>query len=517
MRLIVGISEETPGWKLVLEQIGVPCEKVHFDKPISTDAFVVIIVQNLGKMQNIKHILEYLHNGGSILIEANAAKRLLSQNVKRMYLKTLHADECPLFSQSIGCDIFRWAQVPETTNHCRNQKGKNVISVSSYGKGTAVILPSGLIASLLSTDVRQKFFDSEYGERPPSEKVSKISKGSIRHIVQNMLVYLYHRRGVPFVHLWNFPDGEKNVFSFRVDTDFGTRQEVEELYSLCRENRIPATWFVETKSQERWIHFYRDMKDQEISYHCYCHRIFPDDRRNRENIIRGLNILRNEGIHPKGYAAPYGEWNPVLGKVLQEMQFEYSSEFELAYDDLPFYPYLGNSFSTVLQIPIHPVSIGNLRRARHTEEQFISYYQNVIRQKLVSGDPIFIYHHPGHQSLDVFQEIFREIQQQNIPSMSMGDYSAWWKRRSRIDWTPVYRDKKFYLDVQNGDATVYLRAISPDKKCAVFPFQKVIETDKLDWKEQNQLSPVRSPRVRRRDFLRLWIYRMENIYGKLKS
>ncbi len=517
MRLIVGITEKTPGWEIVLEQIGVPCQHVSSDKSIPEDEFVVLIIPDLERTQNIKHILEYLNDGGSILIEADAAKRLLSQKVRRIYLKTLYAEEGPIFSQSIGCDLFNWAQVAQTASHCKNQNGKNVIGILSYGKGNAVILPSGLIASLLSTDDKQKFFYSESGGRLPSEKVSKVSKGSIRHIIQNVLAHLYHCRGVPFVHLWHFPNGAKNVFSFRVDTDFGTQQEVGELYSLCQKNRIPATWFVETRTQAKWIRLFRDMKNQEIGYHCYRHRIFPDDRKNRENIIQGLNILRSEGIYPKGYAAPYGEWNSSLGKILQEQQFEYSSEFELDYDDLPFYPYFNNSFSTVLQVPIHPVSIGNLRRARQTKEQYILYYKSVIREKLDSDNPILIYHHPGHQNLDVFQEIFREIQMQKIPSMSMGEYSTWWKRRSRIDWTPAFYNNKLVCDIQNQDESVYLRAISPKKKSAVFPFKKVIEIDKLAWKDQNRSSPVRLAHISKWDSWRLWVYRMENIYGKLKS
>ena len=188
MRLIIGISEVTPGWKIVLEQIGVPCEKVDIDQPISADAFVVLIVTHFEKKQDTIHIREYLQNGGSVLIDASAAKNLLSQNVKRMYLKTLYVDEGPLFSQSIDCDLFQWTQVLKTANHCRNQKGKPVIGVLSYDKGNVVILPSGLIKSLHYAKARHKYVHSDYGERLPSEKVSKVSKGALRHIVQDSLI-----------------------------------------------------------------------------------------------------------------------------------------------------------------------------------------------------------------------------------------------------------------------------------------------------------------------------------------
>ncbi len=50
--------------------------------------------------------------------------------------------------------------------------------------------------------------------------------------------------------MWQFPDGERSIFSFRVDTDFGTHSQLNNLHSLFNENGISATWFVETKSIE---------------------------------------------------------------------------------------------------------------------------------------------------------------------------------------------------------------------------------------------------------------------------
>ena len=43
-----------------------------------------------------------------------------------------------------------------------------------------------------------------------------------------------------------------------------------------------------------------------------------------------------------------------LKAALEKLQVGHSSEFGLAYDDLPFWP----RQSSVLQVPVHPVSLG---------------------------------------------------------------------------------------------------------------------------------------------------------------
>ena len=69
-------------------------------------------------------------------------------------------------------------------------------------------------------------------------------------------------------------------------------------------------------------------------------------------------------------------YNPVGGSIrveFEDMDFEYSSEFTLDYDDLPFFPYLKDGFSKVLQIPIHPISLGRLRRSHFSKNEMLKY------------------------------------------------------------------------------------------------------------------------------------------------
>ena len=59
-----------------------------------------------------------------------------------------------------------------------------------------------------------------------------------------------------------------------------------------------------------------------------------------------------------GFAGPHGRWDPSLDDTLEDLGYLYSSDFQLGYDDFPFYPWKGDRFSRVLQIPVHPVCEG---------------------------------------------------------------------------------------------------------------------------------------------------------------
>ncbi len=252
----------------------------------------------------------------------------------------------------------------------------------------------------------------------------------------------------------------------------GTKEEIQSLYNLLRNYRIPAAWFVETKSSQSWIKLYSGLKDQEIAYHCYRHKTFLSLKKNLEDMSTGLKVLESEGIKPKGYAAPYGKWNKTIGKVIDKFNFLYSSEFDFAYDTLPLYPYYNSSFSKALQIPIHPVSVGRLHWGGHSEENMIKYFLNIIDQKLFLDEPVILYTHPFEKRLNVFEKVFehiRDINSQNdgnyfrsIPFLTFSEYAVWWKKRLNINWSAEEKDGEVFISTDNGIDSIKWRVIYPD-------------------------------------------------------
>ena len=56
------------------------------------------------------------------------------------------------------------------------------------------------------------------------------------------------------------------------------------------------------------------MERQEIGLHCFDHRIYLDASRDEENIRRGIAAMKEAGLSPASFAAPFGFWSPDLGK-----------------------------------------------------------------------------------------------------------------------------------------------------------------------------------------------------------
>ena len=61
--------------------------------------------------------------------------------------------------------------------------------------------------------------------------------------------------------------------------------------------------------------------------------------------------------HGPWFAAPRGMWNFALGLSLEELGFDFSSDFGYDIDSFPFFPRFRGRKMKLLQIPIHPYSV----------------------------------------------------------------------------------------------------------------------------------------------------------------
>ena len=98
------------------------------------------------------------------------------------------------------------------------------------------------------------------------------------------------------------------------------------------------------------------------------------------NLERAHRILCSSGIEPVGFAGPHGRWRASLDEQLEDLGYLYSSDFQIGYDDFPFYPWRGDRFSRVLQIPVHPVCEGLFLDAGVDDPELIGeYFRQVDR------------------------------------------------------------------------------------------------------------------------------------------
>ncbi len=425
MNIKAGLLRPSPVWRQFTAQEGLDWVELKSAEEISGGGFSVLVAPSRTGPADVQAIGAYLANGGAVLGSASALSGLMESREERLrYI--LAADA---FSSAGVIDLEMDALVPREANVLRTSRNAFAVFAGEWKGGVAVVLPFDPAEAL--TDVRAGFRNFHISrERLPWERVSLVGKGGVRRLVRDALIYLHRARGFPYVHAWYYPDGHPNTFIFRIDTDGAGRQDIDSLYALLDEYRLPASWFLDVKTQGAMLRRYHEFAGHEIGVHCDEHRIFKTESENRANIERALSTMRAAGHQPVGFAAPYGYWDLFLGNVIDEMGFAYSSEFSWAYDTLPGAPVTPAGEYRTLQVPIHPVSVGILRRAGCPSGAMAKYFVSAVRQRMCTGDPMFFYHHPSHREWGVMRELFQAARDAAVPAMTMGEFAGWWRKRT---------------------------------------------------------------------------------------
>lgn len=499
MKLNVGLITHSAMWEQLLEQEGVPFSHVEVED--LTNACSVLVVNRLLKSNEVKTVEQYLRSGGAVLGYADHLIGVCGTTTRRERIDYLVGDHEAIFSHVSLVDTEILADIPREANCMRTQHNTHAVFAGKLAEGYAVLLPFD--AATLMCDVRavDKNFYSDR-ERLPSERVSLVSKGELRHLMHDALQYLHHARNLPYVQAWYFPDGRRNLFAFRIDSDKGSRKEVDELYHVALENDVGMSWFLDVKSHEEWLQHFAFLTGQEVGVHCYEHRTYETYEGNLKNIAKAKHKLEQVGISSPGFTAPFGVWNTELAKAIDTVMFEYSSEFSFAYDSFPMYPSNGQQTFLTPQIPVHPICIGSLQRVGYSETRMKEYFRRVIDAKLLRYEPLFFYHHPTHRHADVVRFIFQYVRQRGIGNTTMLDFARWWKKRLSY---------RFAIEFENGTCTVqstkvpddslWLRIIRPDKAEGFVRPSREIDLNTLEWEPQRSdyLPPSDIRRIREFD------------------
>jgi len=458
LNLKTAVTKKLPHWDCILKQVGLPFSEIEWETNFLQE-YAVIIVNSVLTEEEIKSILNYAESGGSLLIEADFVKGVLE--TKKVYIKYLFSKE-KIFSYQLPLiDLYRTCSVATNANLLNNHKGIPVVSSFTLGSGNIIVIPGNFISAIFDSKVLRKNFYSS-SKKSPSERVSKVSKGSIYHFIRTSLEYLYHKRGLPFISLWNFPGSSKNIFAFRIDTDFSSQEQVNSLYNTLRDNNIKGTWFVETKSAEDWIYKFSSFEEQEIGLHCYNHRVFKSYEKNHENFKKGIEVLNKASIFLKGIAAPFGEWNESFNEAVGDLGFEYTSEFSCSYDNLPQFPTSG--LKNIIQVPIHPISFGRLFQAGYNDDEMFNYFVEVINNKLALAEPVIIYTHPQEERYEIHKRIFNFVNEMNLTKCTFGEYLIWWKERNKIKYSASFINNELKIETIIKDESFWFRIIYPSKE-----------------------------------------------------
>ncbi|HVN47481.1 MAG TPA: polysaccharide deacetylase family protein [Bacteroidota bacterium] len=503
MNLKVGILGNPDGWQLLLTQEGVSFGNIQ--SAPSPDEYSVIVVSSNTSEHYTNFLHAYVEEGGTVLCSAQEARKVFQHPIRiRPFHSALPAKE---FSGIDVIDIFAPCWLSPKSNALELPSGQSTAFIGHFGRGSAIILPFDPAEIVLDERTAIKSFYSPE-QRLPFEHVSLVSKHSLRQLVSRCLELLHHRRGLPYVHLWYFPNGMRSVGTFRVDTDFGTPSEITRLYETAQQHQVPMTWFVDVKSQQPHLSLFKEMANQEIGIHGFEHKTFSDYRRNFENIRQAQTTMNTAGLFVKGFTAPFGSWNKTLARALSKAGIEYSSEFSYDYDNLPSVPSRQNDNGT-LQIPVHPICIGSLKRHGYSDEQMIHYFDFVIQRNLAMREPLFFYHHPrdGHHA--VLEWFFEKMSGEHIPLKTMSYYAQWWKQRAAAIPEIFYSSGNLSLKNFIADRSIQVHISMPDGMEAMLPLSEQILFETVRWRQRPE------PWLAPEDYLRMrkFNYRIPLVRG----
>jgi hypothetical protein len=284
-----------------------------------------------------------------------------------------------------------------------------------------------------------------FGGFSVSEHVSRYPKARIRRRLIGRLRDVVIAAGGVWIRVSPFPYPYQSAFSFRADLDESVPEDYHRFAAARGELAPCSTHFVSTYAYTHERSVLDDLRRHDTQSHGHFHHVYRERESNRINLERAHKILCSSGIEPVGFAGPHGRWRESLDEQLEDLGYLYSSDFQIGYDDFPFYPWRGDRFSRVLQIPVHPVCEGLFLEAGAQDPELIAdYFRQVITSRLDSGELAVIYGHPEHR-LGRMPQIMKAVAEavdsrRLVWRASFSELARWWRWRAERRWIVIPRD-----------------------------------------------------------------------------
>lgn len=424
IRLCVGISSLTPAWQSLFDQLGIQAEEIDFSKSLSLNYSCLIINDQHNRDELKKAETFFTKDSGGIL-----------------NLKPNHK-------------LFHELRTEATLSVELPISFQNKVSQYFAGSGLIYTFDFNFEFELTLNNAKRKRFPFKTGAHP-DEIVSSLDRGGLISTIRILVKEMHIHRRLPYVSKWHSPS-KKPIFAFRVDTDFGDKSSIQSLYKLADSFQVPMTWFLHVQAHEEWLDYFHIFKNQEIALHGYEHGTSTSYEHLMNNIEKGKQLMIDAGFDPTGFCVPYSIWNDTLGDVLNTYNFNYSSEFTLGYDTLPFYPIHQEEQHSTLQIPIHPICTGSLNRKRVSVSEMESYFETVLIQKNNQFQNVIFYHHPLQPGLELWKNIFRKVNALNLNKLTFSEIADFWKSRINSIINVFYDDKLLTLTCDSSNSNLLL-------------------------------------------------------------
>jgi hypothetical protein len=327
------------------------------------------------------------------------------------------------------------------------------------------------------------------------ERVSRHPKAWIRRRLIDALRGQILAAGGLWIRLSPFPHPFRSAFSFRVDLD---ERAPEDYHRFCLTRNLLAdccTHFVSTHAYADQRDVLDDLERHDTQSHGHFHYVYREKESNYRNLKRADRILREVGIVPRGFAAPHGRWNPGLDEALESLGYEYSSDFQVGYDDFPFFPWKGDRFSRVLQLPVHPVCEGLFLDAGVVDRRVVEdYLRGVVAAKVQGRELALLYGHPERRlgrMPEVLIGLHRLLERESLVwRVTLTELARWWRWRGNRKYMVLPREgNRFEIQFEEWDPE-YSLAVEIRRGCfsCSLPLsgpRTVIKTDELAYERSD--------------------------------
>jgi hypothetical protein len=285
-----------------------------------------------------------------------------------------------------------------------------------------------------------------------SERVARYPKAWIRRKLIGKLREAVNVGGGVWVRLAPFPYPYRSAFSLRADLDEPVPEDYHRFAAARARLGGCCTHFVSTHAYAHLPAVLHDLKRHDTQSHGHFHHVYRDAEANQKNVERAHRLLRSLGFEPSGFAAPHGRWRKSLDDQLEDMGYLYSSDFQLGYDDFPFFPWKGDRFSRILQIPVHPVCEGLFLEAGARDPRVIGeYLERIVTAKIDAGELAAVYGHPERRlgrMPELLTTLARAIDNQPLVwRATFSELARWWRWRSERRWLVIPREDR-RLEIQ---------------------------------------------------------------------
>lgn len=349
------------------------------------------------------------------------------------------------------------------------------------------------------TDERAARIAWPIGRLTVEETVARVDRAAVRQQLLRELRTKLEAAGGLWLRISAFPYPYQTAFNFRIDHDEFVAADFDATLAIVERHADCISHYVCASTHVRHRPALARLRGMHVGSHGFWHHTYRDSAANLANVRRGIDALIEAGSTPDGFAAPLGRFNRGLLEALESLSVSHSSEFGLAYDDLPFCP----TGSGVVQVPIHPICLGlcldAARLAYPADESgkiaaqtALDHFLRMAGEKYEAHEPIFFYGHPAGR-LGQFPEVLRGLFEfieslERMWRVTLAEFARWWQVRSKIEIEAVRRAGRVEVTAASCPPG-YLAAIEYwlNDRAAALPLANGRATFSID-------APARQPR-----------------------